>query len=88
MVWRDALALRGGALSFYWIIIGLKKGGGIAVVCGGGYCNKRLQFVPLLSSACGCRELLVLFLLPVISSPGDQLRRVKRPSCLTRSQAC
>ena len=26
MVWKDALALRGGALSFYWIISGLKKG--------------------------------------------------------------
>ena len=27
------------------------------------YCNPRLQFVPMLSSACSCRERLVLFLL-------------------------
>ena len=37
-----------------------------------GHCNTRLQFAPILSSTCGCRELLVLFLLPVISSPGDK----------------
>ena len=57
LVWRDTPALRGGALCFYWIIIGLKKGGGFAAVwplgCG------RLQFAPMLSSACGCSEQLV-----------------------------
>ena len=83
MVWRDGPALRGGgfklSLGYNWI----KKGGAIAVVWG-----VDLQFVTMLSSDCGCWARLVLFLLPVISSAGDKLRRVKRQSCLTRRQAC
>ena len=54
-----------GALNFYWIIIGFKHCGGCCCVAPGllGRCNRRLQFVPMLPSASGCREQLVLFLL-------------------------
>ena len=59
-------SIEGGALGSYWIIIGLKKGG--VLLCGpwavgAESCNSRLRFVPRLSSACGCRERLVLLLL-------------------------
>ena len=66
------------------------KGWGVAVVWPLGCWSvvNLLQFVPMLSSTCGCREQLVLFLLLVISIPGYKLRRVKWQSCLTRSQAC
>ena len=59
MVGRDRPALRGRGfellLSYNWI----KKGGGSAVVwplASWGRCNSRLQFVPTLSSVCGCRD--------------------------------
>ena len=42
-----------------------------------GLYNTGLQFVPMLSSACGCRERLVLLLLPVISSLGDRAQKSK-----------
>ena len=64
MEWRETPAVRGGALKLYWVIIGLKKGGRLLCVSPGLLgCNPRLQFVPMLSSACGCRERLVLSLL-------------------------
>ena len=73
IVWRDTPVLVGGIfehlLNYNWIT----KGGGCFSVAPGllGHCNLRLQFVPVLSSACGCREQLVLFLLPGIFSLGD-----------------
>ena len=63
MVWRDTSAMRGWSfellLGYNWI----KKGGCCCVAPGLlGRCNTRLQFVPMLSSACDCREQLLLFL--------------------------
>ena len=62
---RETPALRGGGfellLHYNWI----KKGGDCCRLAPGllGRCNTRLHFVLILSSACGCREWLVLFLL-------------------------
>ena len=59
MVWRDTPALRGGGFEFSLDYNWIKKGWRVAIVwplgCWG-------EFVPVLSSACGCREWLVLFL--------------------------
>ena len=54
---------------YNWI---LKGWGGCHYVAPGllVLCTRRPQFVPMVSSACGCREQSVLFL-PVISRPGD-----------------
>ena len=88
MVWRDKPALRGGGFGFLLGYNWIKKGGGIAVVlplgCWGviiGGCSFSQCY--LLPVAVGSWS--VLFLFPVISSPGDKLRRIKWQSCLTRS---
>ena len=93
VVWRDTPTLMGGVFELLLIYDQILKGWGVAVArpqAVGVIINRRLQFVPTLSSACGCRVWLVTFssCLPVISSPGDQLRGVKWQSCLTRSHAC
>ena len=68
MVWTDTPALRGGGFELLLDCNWIKKGWRVAIVwplgCWG-------EFVPVLSSACVCRERLVLFLLPEISSPGE-----------------
>lgn len=87
---RGAPVLRGGDFEFSLDYNQIKEGcggagvgvwgvGGGALLCGPWAVRgvgTRLQFVLKCSSACGCRERLVLFLPPVIPSPGGELRRV------------
>ena len=61
MVWRDTPALRGGGFEILLDYNQIKKGRGL-FSCGP-WAVGGLQFVPMLSSASGCREQLVLFLL-------------------------
>ena len=64
MVWRDTPALRGGGFEFSLDYNWIKKGVGVAGLWPLGCWSvvNLLQFVLMLSSACGCREWLVLFL--------------------------
>ena len=75
---KDSPALRGGALSFYWIIIGLKKGGVAVVWPVAGH-----SLLPVAVGSCESHTFCSCF--PVIFSPADKLRRVNRQSCLTRT---
>ena len=59
MEWRDIPALRGGGFELLWDYKWIKKDwGGYCCEAPGqlGCCKARLQFAPLLSSTCGCRE--------------------------------
>ena len=74
-----------GALSSYWIIVGLKKGG--VPLCGPwavGASSQGLQFVPMLSSTCGCREQLVLFLLSSHFQSRGQTQKSKMAVMFTK----
>ena len=84
-MWRDTPALRGGSFELLldnWI----KKGEGDALCSPWevGASEQEAAVVPVLSSACGCREQLVLAS-SNFQSWGYKLRRVKWQSCLTRS---
>ena len=83
MVWRDTPALRGGGfellLDYNWTKNGWR---GCCCVAPGllGRYNKGLQFVPVFSSACGCREQLVLFLLSSTFQSWGQAQKSKNGS--------
>ena len=91
MVWRGTPALRGGGFELplhnNWI---KREWGGCCCEAPGplGRCNRRQQFVPMLSSTCGAGSGQFCSCFPVIPSPGDRVRRVKCQSCLTSPQAC
>lgn len=64
MVWGEytCIGAGGGALSFYWVIIGIRRRG--LPLCGpraAGVFSQEAAGVPMLSSARGCRECSVLF---------------------------